>query len=365
MISEPHQPLVSIVLLNYNGKPWMHRCLESIRGQTIFNQLELLIADNASTDGSDALSEELIKGWPNAVFIQNGANIGFGAGSNLAVQRATGKYLFFLNPDVWLEPNCLEQLCRTAEESRVGVAGLLVMDYDDNAVQTRGGMGFDLCGMAVPPRSGSIPHVLFAACGFYFISAELFRRIGAFDDVFFLYGEETDLSWRVWISGEQIIHAPSARMHHRGAALTNPKGGTKIVEVRTSELKRFYANRNHLMVIFKNCRHVLLLLGLTYMLWMFVEGVIGALLMRRVSYFYKTVVAPIIDCWRLRAHILEQRRRTHAFRKRGDFWMLRFFTPRFARWEDIARILKLGLPKVDRSKLPEHPPPRGSATTKT
>jgi N-acetylglucosaminyl-diphospho-decaprenol L-rhamnosyltransferase len=346
------EPLISVIVLNYNGKAWMHRCLESLRSQTIFDQIEVLVADNASTDGSDTLSQELLAGWPNGYFIQNGENIGFGAGSNRAVARAKGKHLFFLNPDVWLEPDCLEKLYDGTEAAGAGAAGLLVMDYDDNSIQSRGGVGFDWLGIAIPPRRGRVPYTLFAACGFYFIRTDLFRRIGGYENHFFLYGEEADLSWRVWIAGERIIHVPEARMHHRGAALANPKGGTKIVEVRTSELKRFYANRNDLIIILKNCQHILLILALPYCLWMTAESLAGALLIRRLSFFRKACLAALADCWRLRGYIVEQRRQIKAIRKRSDFWMLRFFSPRFSRWEDIARIFRLGLPKVDRSELP-------------
>jgi len=346
-------PLVSVIILNYNGKDWMHRCLESLRAQTVFDRIEVLVADNASTDGSDKLGAELISNWPNGVFIQNGANIGFGAGSNRAVERATGKYLFFLNPDVWLESDCLEKVYHATEAAQVGATGILVMDYDDNTVQARGGVGFDWFGIALPPRRGKIPYTLFGACGFYFIRADLFRRIDGYDDQFFLYGEENDLSWRVWIAGERIIHAPGARMHHRGAALVNPKGGTKIVEVRTSDLKRFYANRNNLLIILKNCQHLLLLLALPYSLWMVVESLVGSLLVKRLSFFSRTCLAAFADCWRLRHHIVDQRRKIKTYRKHSDFWMLRFFSPRFSRWEDISRILRLGLPKVDRGNVPK------------
>lgn len=351
------QPLVSIVLLNYNGRPWMHRCLESIQAQTLFARVELLVADNASTDGSDALAEELIKGWPNAVFIQNGANIGFGAGSNLAVQRAKGKYLFFLNPDVWLEADCLEQLYSVTEKTAAGAAGLLVMDYDDDNVQSRGGSAYDISGYSVIPSRGVIPRILFAACGFYFIRTELFRKIGGFDPEFFLYGEEVDLSWRVWITGETILHVPQSRMHHRGAALANPKGGTKIIENRTSEAKRFYANRNHLITLCKDCQAFLLLLILPCLVLLLLEGIVGIVLLRRLSFFTESFSHPLADCWRLRHHIRAERRKIAVFRKRSDFYMLRFLTWRLSRWQEVLRMLKLGLPIVEPRKAASQNPP--------
>src|SRR5262245_60733399 len=103
-------PAISIVILNYNGAKWLDRCLESIRQQTIFERIEVIVADNASSDGSDQLAQKLLEGWPNGRFIANGGNLGYCAGNNRGAAAATGKYLFFLNNDTWLEADCLEKL---------------------------------------------------------------------------------------------------------------------------------------------------------------------------------------------------------------------------------------------------------------
>ena len=341
-------PWVSVIILNYNGREWMSRCLESLVAQTIFAHTQVVIADNASTDGSDGLSQQLIAKWENALFVQNGCNPGFGAGSNRAVKLATGKYLFFLNPDVWLEPDCLERLYTSAEENGGAVAGAVVLEYDDDTLQSRSGIGFDICGYAVTPPEDQIPEILFVGCGFYFIRKELFERIGGYDEAFFLYGEELDLSWRVWAAGERIFHVPTAKIHHRGAAAVNPKGGTKVVEIRTSESKRFYANRNHLLTLLKDAQHALLLLLVPALILQFAEGLAGMVLSRRWSFFSRTFLAVVADCWRLRAHVLAERRRIRSLRRRSDFWMLRFFTWRFNRWRDWRIMLRLGLPVVDK-----------------
>jgi GT2 family glycosyltransferase len=347
MVGTAHSPLVSIMILNYNGERWMRRCLESLQAQTLFAQIQVIVADNASTDGSDRLSEKLLAGWSNALFIQNGTNVGFAAGSNLAVKQATGKYLFFLNPDVWLEPDCVEQLYRATESAQAGAAGLLMLDYDSDNLQTRGGVAFDFCGYAVIPKRGRVPEILFAACGFYFIRAELFRRLGGFEDQYFLYGEETDLSWRVWICGEKIIHAPAARVHHRGEASINPRGGTRIVEFRTSDMKRFYANRNHLITLLKNAEHLLLLMVVPYVALQFAESLVGMIVLRRWSFFRTSFLAAVAGCWKLREHMKAERQRIRSFRKRSDFWMLRFLTWRFGRWPEVRKIFTMGLPVVD------------------
>jgi GT2 family glycosyltransferase len=344
------RPVVSIILLNYNGKAWMHRCVDSIRQQTIFNQIELLIADNASSDGSDKLSEELIAGWKNAAFIQNGANIGFAAGSNRAVDRAQGKYLFFLNPDVWLERDCVEQLYRVAEDHSVAAAGPFVMDYDDDTFQSFGGTHFDICGLAVPIKPTSNANYLLVSNGFMFVRRDAFEAVGRYNEAFFLYGEESDLSWRLWVAGHEIIAAKSARIHHRGAASVNPHGGTKIVELRTSDAKRFYANRNNILVLLYHAQHLLLLLLGPMLILFALEGLAGWLLLRRWSFFQYTFLGALRDCWAKRGSIVNQRAKVNQLRRRGDFDMLRFLTWRLAHWEDFKRMFKLGLPRVDARK---------------
>ena len=96
----------------------MKRCLDSLRAQSIFDQVETLVADNLSQDGSDRLSEEHLKEWPAGSwkFIQNGGNFGYCKGNNLPAAQARGKWLFFLNNDTWLQTDTLERLVAEAEK---------------------------------------------------------------------------------------------------------------------------------------------------------------------------------------------------------------------------------------------------------
>jgi GT2 family glycosyltransferase len=321
--------------------------VESLVQQTIFPQTQIIIADNLSTDGSDRLSEQLLANIPNALFVQNGCNRGFGAGSNMAVKHATGRFLFFLNPDVWLEPDCLEQLCAAARDPSVGVVSALVLDYDSNQFQTAGATGFDLCGYMFDPATQPTPKILYSSHGFCFLSRELFERIGGYEENFFLYCEELDLSWRARIAGKEVVYADAARMHHRGAAAENPKGGTRIVEIRTSNSKRFYANRNHLITLLKNAQHIRLLHLIPALAQMFFEGIGGMILLRRWSFFSRTFWDAIAGCWRLRRYLIAERRRIRSYRQCGDFQMLRFLSWRFNRWIEVKRFCHYGLPKVD------------------
>jgi GT2 family glycosyltransferase len=104
------RPLVSIIVLNYNGARWLERCLGSLRQQTIFERMEVLVADNASPDGSDRLAADYMRGWPNGRVIQHGENLGYCEGNNRAALQAKGEWFLFLNNDTWTEPDCLETL---------------------------------------------------------------------------------------------------------------------------------------------------------------------------------------------------------------------------------------------------------------
>jgi GT2 family glycosyltransferase len=347
-ISEPPPPVMSVIVLNYNGAPWLERCLGSLRRQTLFDRVEILVADNASPDRSDQLAAALMQDWPNGHVIQHGENLGFCEGNNRAAVQARGQYLFFLNNDTWLEPDCLEKLVTETRRADAAAATPWVLNYADDTHQDLGFLGFDIFGLPVSSPPARETREVFIACGSAcLIDQAVFRQIGGFDREFFMYADEVDLSWRVWIAGRKIVGVPGARVHHRGAAGVNPAGGTKTVQYRTNDEKRRLTNRNSLLTLLKNGQHLILLAVVPLVFLLLVETAVGCVLLRRLSFARTTLVDALRDCWRLRGHIRRQRKKIAAFRRRSDFWMLRFFRLRLNRWDEIGRIRKFGLPRVD------------------
>jgi len=90
-----------------------------------------------------------------------------------------------------------------------------------------------------------------------------------------------------------------------------------------------------------------LLLIIPLVLLLFLESLAGALLLRRWSFARASFWSVLRDCWRLRGHIARQRKSVASFRKRSDFWMLRFFRVRLNRWDEVKRTIKFGPPRVD------------------
>ncbi len=343
------RPAISVIIVNYNGAYWLERCLTSLRNQTIASQLEIIVADNGSLDQSDHLAAGLMRGWARGYVLRNGQNLGYTAANNQAAKLAQGRHLLFLNHDTWLEPDCLEQLLQAVAATGAMAATPLVLDYVGDRMQGCGGGGFDLFGLPLP---GPVKYLdrqeIFYANGAAFLVDRIcFQSLGGFDSELFMYGEEFDLSWRVQIAGGKVILVSAARLHHRGAVTVNPLGGEQILEKRTSETKRYYANRNGLLALLKNCQHLLLLMLPPQLLLLGLEAFVMAALTRRWSYARRTWVDAIRDCWRLRRHILAERRRLEPLRRHSDWWMLRFLHLQLNRWHEIQNCRRFGFPRVD------------------
>lgn len=343
------QPLVSIIVLNCNGANWLPKCFETIRAQTIIGQIETIMVDNHSSDDSVAVARKWFEKFPAATLIRHPENLGFCEGNNSGARAARGRWLLFLNNDTWLEPDCMEKLVAGTEKLGAAASTPLVLNYPDDSFQDFGFYGFDIFGL--PSSSAAATHTreIFIAGGCsYLIRADVFNQLGMFDSEYFIYSDDADLSWRVWIAGYKVAGIYEARLHHRGAAGVNPSGGISTLEFRTNDRKRFLTNRNCLLTLLKNGQFLLLLPIIPLLPLLFVESLAGAFILRRWSFAKSSFWSVLIDCWRLRGHVLRERKKIAAFRRHSDFWMLRFFRLRLNRWFEIKRTLKFGLPRVDK-----------------
>ena len=342
------QPLVSIVVLNCNGAGWLPKCFGSIKAQTILNQIEIVMVDNNSSDDSVVVAQKLLADFPNACIVKNSKNLGFCEGNNSGARVAKGRWLLFLNNDTWLENDCMEKLIAGTEKLGAVASTPLVLNYPDNSYQDFGFYGFDFFGLPSPSAIAMETREIFIAGGCsYLIRADVFNQLGMFDAEYFIYSDDADLSWRVWLAGHKVAGIFEAKLHHRGAAGVNPQGGIETVEFRTNDRKRFLTNRNCLLTLLKNCQYILLLLVVPLIALLFLESFVGSLLLRRWSFARASFWSVLRDCWRLRGHVLRQRKMIATFRKHSDFWMLRFFKLRLNRWDEVKRTIKFGPPRVD------------------
>ncbi len=342
------QPLVSIIVLNCNGSNWLPKCFAAIQSQTILDQIETILVDNNSSDDSVVVGRRLLVDFPCARIVRNSKNLGFCEGNNSGARVASGRYLFFLNNDTWMEPDCMEQLIAGTEKLHAVASTPYVLNYPDNSFQDFGFYGFDVFGLPSPSSPAAASREIFIPGGCaYLIRTDVFNLVGMFDADFFIYSDDADLAWRLTIAGYKAAGIFEAKLHHRGAAGVNPAGGIETVEFRTTDKKRFLTNRNALLTLLKNGQHLLLILVIPLVFLFFVESLVGSLILRRASFIRVSFWNAVVDCWRMREKIHEHRSAAAQFRRRSDFWMLKNFRFRLNRWFEIKRIFHFGLPQVD------------------
>lgn len=227
---------VSVVIVTYNNATEIDGCLASILGQPEARQI--LVVDNASTDGTVAVLERIAASEPRIRVLHNAMNLGFGSACNQALRLCSEPLVLLLNPDAAALPGALEALARGfAEHPGAGILGLKVYDWDGTTVQLscRAFPGF---GTALAHRyslltrlwprnpwssrylSSSFDHDRVAAfdwvsgCAMGLRRASL-EKIGLFDEIFFMYCEDVDLCRRARNAGLDVLYLPTAQVRHR------------------------------------------------------------------------------------------------------------------------------------------------------
>ncbi len=247
-----NQHLVSIIIVSWNGKHWLEKCLPTIQKQT-YKNFEIIVADNGSTDGTVTW---IHKKYPDIIIVPLGKNYGFAEGNNRAYKYAKGKYIYFLNNDTELAPTVLECLVQSLEEDpkTAGVQSkLLLMEKRDR---------LDTIGAFLTP-TGFLYHNAFNHLdkADYNLNTELYTLKGAsmffrknvldqvllsgnvFDIDYFAYFEETDLCHRIWLLGYKLRYAPSAVVWHHMGATSSSMDNTYV---------QFHSFKNRIATYLKN-----------------------------------------------------------------------------------------------------------------
>ena len=212
----------SVVIPSHNGRQWLERCLPLVQAAPALS-VEILIADNGSTDGTAAW---LATAWPGVTCIEIATPLGFAAACNLAAARASGDWLVFLNNDTEPAVGWLDVLVDTAIATgeRTLVTALLVHLHDGTTIDSAGD-GYAWWGAAFkhghgrPAASFQTRRPVFGACGAAFaIHRGFFSALGGFDEAFGSVYEDVDLSVRARLAGGHCRFAPDAVVYHVGSA---------------------------------------------------------------------------------------------------------------------------------------------------
>ncbi len=245
-------PLVVAIVVNYNGKSYLKRCLQSLEQQTYPN-FEIIVFDNASIDDS---AESVKQTFPKITFIDSKKNVGFTGGNNTAIKTAIQKgadYVFLVNNDTESEPTLIAKIVNEMQEDpRVGIAAPIVLNLQaDHSIQEMG-MSVDRFAYPVPIKSAVARAPMFFTSGCsMMIKTDLLRRIGAFDDSYFMFVEDLDLCWRAQLAGYRLKVVFPAKIYHAGGG-SLPGGVVKGSTYRTNVKRIFFREKNTLRTLIKN-----------------------------------------------------------------------------------------------------------------
>lgn len=253
---------ITVVIPNYNGLHFLKPCLESLKKQSLFSDLEVLVVDNGSKDGSQEFVREecpwaTVLGWED--------NRGFCQAVNEGIKRAGGEYVFLLNNDTTLDDHCCEHLLKTmqGEERVFSVAAKMLQaacpDKIDDAGNYYTALGWAFArGKGRDASSYSKPSPIFAACaGAALYRRKIFDEIGFFDEKHFAYLEDVDVGYRSLIYGYQNLYQPKALVYHVGSGTSGS---------RYNSFKVGYSARNNIYLLYKNMPLLQLLLNLPFLM---------------------------------------------------------------------------------------------------
>lgn len=270
---------VSAVIVNYDGKQYVDKCVSSIF-ESGFTDLEVIVVDNGSTDGSVEYLKEKYRSYAERLkVVALDKNYGPSYARNEGVKVAEGTYIGFLDNDTEVEKNWAESaIAEFEKDEKVGIIQCkLILSKEreklDYVGEYIGQNGF----LVQRARAGEIDRgqydqkveILAAKSAGMFIRKDVFDKIGGFDPDYFIYVEETDLGWRSWLAGYKAIFLPESIVYHEFGTSTVILGKNK-----NNYNAKFHGCKNYILTLLKNLerknlltilpRHIFLWIGLAW-----------------------------------------------------------------------------------------------------
>jgi GT2 family glycosyltransferase len=236
--------VISICIVNYNGRDFLPACIESVLASDFSGAVEIIVIDNGSTDGSIGLVREL---FPDIELIESGRNEGFAAANNKAFGRSSGSFVLFLNPDTIVQEHSLGQMVSFLEaEEGAAACGCRLYHPESGLVESSARSDPDLL-----PLFWNLTYIdrLFPTSPFFsrylmthaddrearhtdwitgacmLVRSDVFEKVGGFDARFFMYCEDIDLCYRMRQAGWSVVYYPSAAIgHYRGMSSARHRG---------------------------------------------------------------------------------------------------------------------------------------------
>jgi GT2 family glycosyltransferase len=320
-------PLVSIVILNWNGRLYLEQFLPSVLSSTYTN-FEVVVIDNASSDDSVPF---LKTSYPGIKILPLPENFGFAKGYNEGLKQVKADYYILLNSDVevekgWIEPvialmqsnkniaACQPKLLQFKNKKLFEYAGAAGGWLDHLGYPFAKGRIFDVC----EEDSGQYddPEPIFWASGAaMFVRASVYHQLEGLDEYFFAHQEEIDICWRMQLAGHKIFSCPQSVVYHVGGG-TLPKGNSKKV---------FLNFRNNLVMMAKNMRAAEAFWKIWYRFFLDAVSAIKSLFAGEGTYFIAVIKAHFaflhwLFFMKKKKPVYRKKRRLHGYLRKSVVW---------------------------------------------
>ncbi|WP_243370792.1 glycosyltransferase family 2 protein [Geotalea sp. SG265] len=311
-------PLVSVIILNWNGRKFLKECLDSLLLQS-YAHFEVVLVDNGSSDGSP---EYVRSNYPAVKVVALPQNVGFAAGNNVGLEHCRGEFVVTLNNDTKVDWEFISALVAVVKaDDRIGlVAAKMLNYYQTDRIDSVGlmiasnGLGYNKGIAEVDSGQYKEPAPVFGPCG----GAALYRRAmlsetGFFDEDFFAYYEDFDLAWRCRLAGWQAVTAPGAVVYHVHSATSG----------EWSSFKVFHTHRNKWYVIIKNWPTTVLIQYLPKVLFYDIAALILAVMRGQGV----SALKARLDLARHMPTLLRKRKKIKGGQKLSDGQVMNLFSP--------------------------------------
>jgi GT2 family glycosyltransferase len=249
-------PLVSIIILNYNGASVVTKCIESVLA-TDYPHFEVIFVDNASVDGSYKSIVGQFGSDKRLFLVRNDVNQGFAGGNNIGLKYAKGSFITLLNNDTVVEKDWLNEAIKVAEtDEKIGIIqSKLFFWYNRDMLESAGafvdkcGYGFERGFVRNKNLYNTVDEVFYANGAAVTIKKKALEKVSPgpgtielFDSDFFFAYEDVDLSWRMRLGGFKTVIAPKSIVYHRRSTTTSRKRGRLV----------FHHCKNRILTLVKN-----------------------------------------------------------------------------------------------------------------
>ncbi len=307
--------LVSALIVNYNGKNLLKRIISSLE-KSNYKNFEIIIVDNNSSDGSQ---EFLKKNFRNVRLVQNKKNLGY-SGINSALKFCKGEYILFLNNDMEIDKNCIENLVKAINAKNIAMAAPKLVNFYHKKLES-GGTWISRAfynGHIKGNKNNEIKEIPYLGVGL--VRKDFVEKFGyLFDPDYFIYAEDVDLGLRIRLLAKKVVFAPDAVLHHMHAV---------TMQKSSKSFSAYLMERNLLTTFFKVLSWKNILMYLPYVLLLRFIAVVKDLITLRLDLAFARIKAILFVIFNFN-FILKKRKHAQKLRKADDYYILNIFSEKY------------------------------------